>query len=74
MLKQKEHMCKNIARKKLTTKKLWTFEWSKMSHIFISSYHNHFWVDFNFNFLNIYIKNCLQDYFSYELFNSLTTM
>ncbi len=53
-------MCKNIARKKLTTKKLWTFEWSKMSHIFVSLYHNHFWVNFNFNFLNMYIKNCLQ--------------
>jgi hypothetical protein len=34
MLKQKEHMCKNIARKILTKKKLWTFEWPKMSHFF----------------------------------------
>jgi hypothetical protein len=49
-------MWQNIARKKLTKKKLWTFEWCKMSHIFVSSYHNHFWVDFNFNFLNMYIK------------------
>jgi hypothetical protein len=56
MLKQKEHMCKKIARKKLTKKTLWTFEWPKMSHIFISPYHNHFWVDFNFYFLNMYIK------------------
>jgi hypothetical protein len=51
MLKQKEHMCKTIAKKKL-----WTFEWPKMSHIFISPYHNHFWVDFNFYFLNMYVK------------------
>jgi hypothetical protein len=56
MLKHKEHMCKNIARKKLTKKKLWTFEWPKMSLIFISPYHNHFWVNFNFYFLNMYIK------------------
>jgi hypothetical protein len=35
MLKQKEHMCKKIARKKLIKKKLWIFEWPKMSHIFI---------------------------------------
>jgi hypothetical protein len=27
-----------------------------MSHIFISPYHNHFWVDFNFYFLNMYVK------------------
>jgi hypothetical protein len=32
MLKQKEHMCKTIVRKMLTKKKLWTFEWLKMSH------------------------------------------
>jgi hypothetical protein len=53
MLKQKKHMCKKIVKKKL-----WTFQWPKMSHIFISPYHNHFWVDFNFNFnfLNMYIK------------------
>jgi len=48
-------MCKKIARKKLTKKKLWTFEWPKMSHIFINPYHNHFWVDFKF-FFNMYIK------------------
>jgi hypothetical protein len=48
MLKQNEYMCKRIARKKLTKKKLWTFEWFKMSHIFISPYHNHFRVDFFF--------------------------
>ncbi len=56
MLKLKEHMCKKIARKKLTKKKLWTFELPKMSHIFISPYHNHFWVDFNSYFPNMYIK------------------
>ncbi len=53
-LKQKEHMCKGIARKK-TKKMLWTFEWFKMSHLFISPYHNHFWVNFNFYFLNMYM-------------------
>jgi len=31
MLKQKKHMCKNITKKKLTKKKLWTSEWPKMS-------------------------------------------
>ncbi len=41
MLKQKEHMCKKIAEK-IQPKKLWTFDWPKMSHIFISPYHNHF--------------------------------
>jgi len=56
MLKQKEHMCIRNTRKKLTKKKLWTFEWPKMSHIFISPYQNHFWVDFNFYFVNMYIK------------------
>jgi hypothetical protein len=56
MLKQKEHMCQEIARNNLTKKKLWTFEWPKMNHIFISPYHNQFLVDFNFNFLNMYIK------------------
>jgi hypothetical protein len=35
-------MCKNIARKNLTKKTLWTFEWFKMSHIFITPYYNHF--------------------------------
>jgi hypothetical protein len=45
-------MCKKIARKKIMT-----FEWPKMSYIFISPYHNHFWVDFNFYFLKMYIKN-----------------
>jgi hypothetical protein len=54
MLKKK-HMCKKIVRKKLTKKKLWTFEWPKMSHIFISPYHNYFWVDTNFYFFNMYI-------------------
>jgi len=52
----KEHLCKKIVKKKLTKKKLWTFESPKMSHIFISPYHNHFWVDFNFYFFNMYIK------------------
>jgi hypothetical protein len=52
-------MCKKIAKNNLTKKMLWTFEWPKMSHIFISPYHNHFWVDFNFYFLNMYIKRKL---------------
>jgi hypothetical protein len=56
MLKQKEHMSKKNNRKNLTKKKLWTLEWPKMNHIFISPYHNHFWVNFNFYFLNMYIK------------------
>ncbi len=57
MLKQKKHMCKKNARKNLTKKIFWTFEWLKMNHIiFISPYENHFWVDFNFYFLNMYIK------------------
>ncbi len=56
MLKQKEHMTKKIIKKHLTPKKLWTLEWPKMNHIFISQCHNHFWVDFNFYFLNMYIK------------------
>ncbi len=56
MLKQKKLMCTKIARKKLTKKKLWTFKWPKMSHIFISPCHNHFWVDFYFYFFNMYIK------------------
>jgi hypothetical protein len=51
MLKQKEHICKNIYRKTL-----WTFEWPKLSHIFISPYNNHFWVDFNFYVFSMYIK------------------
>jgi hypothetical protein len=29
ILNQKEHICKNIVRKKLTKKKLWAFEWPK---------------------------------------------
>jgi hypothetical protein len=56
MLKQKEHMWKKIARKYLTKKQLWIFEWPKMSHMFISPYHNHYWVDLNFYLLNMYIK------------------
>jgi len=61
----KKHMCKKLARKKLTKKKLWTFEWFKMSHIFISPYHNHFWVDFNFYFLNMYIKEFFRMVYSH---------
>jgi hypothetical protein len=64
MLKQKEHVCKNINRKKLTKKQLWIFEWPKMSHIFISPYHNHFWVDFNFSFLTCTLKNVLKWFIS----------
>jgi hypothetical protein len=56
MLKQKEHLCKIIVRNNLTKKKLWTFEWPKMSHIFICPYHNHFWVDFNFYFLKEFFR------------------
>ncbi len=48
-------MCENIARKKLTKKKLWTFEWPKMNHIFISPY-------------NMYIKNCLECLFFIWIF------
>ncbi len=70
MLKQKnKKMCKMIARKIL-----WTFEWPKMNHIFISPYHNHFWVDFYFYFFNMYIKEFFRVVFSYGLFSSLTTM
>ncbi len=49
-------MSKKTFRKNLTKKQLWTFEWLIMSDIFISPYHNHFWVDFYFYFLNMYIK------------------
>ncbi len=41
-MKKKKHMCKKLARKNFTKKTLWTFEWSKMSHVFISPHHNHF--------------------------------
>jgi hypothetical protein len=44
---------KKIARKKIIKKKLWPFEWPKMNHIFISPYHNHFWVDFNYFLKNV---------------------
>jgi hypothetical protein len=44
-----------IARNKLTKKKLWTFEWPKINHIFISLYHNHFlWISILF-YSNMYI-------------------
>jgi hypothetical protein len=49
-------VCKTIARKKKTKNMFQTFEWPKLSHIFISPYHNHFLVDFNFNFFNMSIK------------------
>jgi hypothetical protein len=59
-IKQKKNICakyllKNIKQKK----KLWTFEWLKMSHIFISPYHNYFWVDFKKK-LTCTLKNCLE--------------
>jgi hypothetical protein len=57
ILKQKEHVCKKIVKKYLTKNELWTFEWAKMNHIFISPCHNHFCVNLNFSFLNMYIKN-----------------
>jgi len=31
MSKQKKHLCKTIARKKLTKKQLWIVEWLKMN-------------------------------------------
>ncbi len=75
MLKHIDHMCKKIVKKKLTKETLWTFEWPKMSHIFISPYHNHFWVHFNFYSLNMYIKELFKfGYSSYGFFRSLTTM
>ncbi len=49
--KQKEHMWKFFVKNNLTIKKLWTFEWLKMNHIFISPYHNHFCVNFKKKFL-----------------------
>jgi hypothetical protein len=60
MFFKKEHIWKKIVREKLTKKKLWIFEWPKMSYIFISSYHNHFVVDFRFYFFNMYIKECFR--------------
>jgi hypothetical protein len=42
MLKQKKKIVQKVTRIFLTKTKLWTFEWPKMNHIFISSYHNHF--------------------------------
>jgi hypothetical protein len=48
ILKQHKHKCKKIAKNTLTKKKIWTFEWLEMGHIFISPYHNHFLVDFKF--------------------------
>jgi len=52
-------MCQKITRKNLTKKMLWTFEWLKMNHIFVSPFHNDFLVDFNFYFLNMYIEKLL---------------
>jgi hypothetical protein len=52
----KNNICAKTFLEKKPKKKLWTFEWPKMSHIFISPYHNHIWVDFNFYFFNMYIK------------------
>jgi hypothetical protein len=56
MLKEKDYMCKKIVRKNLAKKRLWTFEWPKMSHIFISPNHYHFLADFNFFVFKMYIK------------------
>jgi nucleoside permease NupC len=55
MCQTKKNICAKKLLEKITKKKLWTFEWPKMSHIFISSYHNYFWVIFNFYFLNMSI-------------------
>jgi hypothetical protein len=74
MLKQKEHMCKNITRKKLTKKKLWTFKWPKINHIFISPNHNHFWVDFNLFILTSTLKKNFEWLIFIWVFSSLTTM
>jgi hypothetical protein len=52
-------MCKNFAKKQLTKNKLLIFEWLKMNHIFVSPYHNHFLMNFNF-FFNMYIKEWLR--------------
>jgi hypothetical protein len=61
MLKQKNICAKKLLEKKKPKK---YYEWLKMSHIFISPYHNHFWVDFSFYFLNMYIKKSFRmDYF-----------
>ncbi len=60
MLKEKIHMCKKIARKKLTKNHLWPLEWSNMKHIFLSPYHNHFWVDLNIFFLTCTLKSYLE--------------
>jgi hypothetical protein len=48
ILKQHKHKCKTFARNTLTKKKIWTFEWLEMGHIFISPYHNQVLVDFKF--------------------------
>jgi len=53
-------MCKTIARKKLTKKKLWTFEWLKINHIFTRPYHNHFWWISVFTFLTSTLKKILK--------------
>ncbi len=50
---KKKNICAKTLLEKKTQKKLWTFEWPKMNHIFISPYHNHFWVDFNFFFKHV---------------------
>jgi hypothetical protein len=63
MLKEKIHMCKKIARKKLTKNHLWPLEWSNMKHIFLSPYHNHFWVDLNIFFFNMYIKELFRMFY-----------
>jgi hypothetical protein len=42
-------MCKKQF-KNLTKRKLWTFEWLKMNHIFISPYHNQIFGGFQFLF------------------------
>ncbi len=63
MLKEKNICAKKLLKKILAKKKLWTFEWPKMNHIFISPYHNHFWVDFNFYFLTCTLIFYLQKLF-----------
>ncbi len=63
MLKQKNICVRKLDRKKLTKKKLWTFEWPKMSHIFISPYH------IIFGWISIFVfLTCILNYFLECLF------
>jgi hypothetical protein len=51
-------------------KKLWTFEWFEMGHIFISPYHSHFlWISIFFSLIRCMLKIYFKWFFSYGLFN-----